>query len=135
MGQDECRAGAAAWNESEDLYNDKDLDATSKLAVLAHSVRKFLEQEAVNVLHAAEPLAVSGHTTFGRMKAVVLRHCTCSLGSSQDQTPDACELHCCEPSVNDLVWSIASTIFHKFDDEFTCFANLFVEQHAQSPWH
>ena len=62
MGQDECRAGAAAWNESEDLYNDKDLDATSKLAVLAHSVRKFLEQEAVNVLHAAEPLAVSGHT-------------------------------------------------------------------------
>ena len=133
VGSGDAAAGSArphtnagAWNGSQQLYEDGNMDATSKLAMMAPCVRKFLEQETQNLLHSKRPLDVSCHTTFGRIKAQLLRLCTCDHDQS-DEGKESCQIHCSSPCLNDLVYAVATELFAKFDDEFMCFANLFLE--------
>ena len=129
LASSSAAASGMLWTESQELYEDPAIEARVKLAMLAPRVRQFLEQETHNLLHAKKPLDVSSHTTFGRLKAQVLGSCTCSDESKESKL--TCQLHAPSPSLMDIVHPIACELYSKFDDEFVCFANLFLERQAQ----
>ena len=118
--------GVPAWKESQLLYEDESVDALSKIA-LASAISGFLEKEAVNILEAEKPLEVKSHTTYNRVKASILTTCTCKLGPHGEGEPQECQIHCEEASLAEIVFAMGQEIFASFGDEFTCFANLFME--------
>ena len=109
----------------ESSFSDVAIEKSQKLLLFSQHVKAWLRKEPTKILQGDQPLSVNGHATFGQMKAVILMTCTCSQ-SQGDRS--GCALHCHDPSIADLVFTVAQSVHPVFNDGFLCFANLLMDQ-------
>ena len=109
----------------EASFSDATIEASEKLNMFSQFVREWLASEPVNVLRFEKSVSdspVTGHATFGRMRALVMMSCTCAHSQRS-----MCALHCDSPCLADLVFIISEAVHPVFNDGFMCFANIFVD--------
>lgn len=112
---------------SEDVsFVDASLEVSEKLKHFSPHIRKWLagEVEQQKVLDQHEP--VTSHSTYGQMAAQVLMSCTCSKTSKSGEK-ESCSLHCSDPNLADIVFTISQAVLQVFGDGFMCYANLLAD--------
>ena len=120
---------AAVASYSEKLLEDSQTSVKDKLMTLCPVVTNFLGSEAVNPLKAGNPLSVTSHSAFGKLKAMILSSCTCCANGMVDgDDMHMCMFHSPEIQLSDVLYEITKNVHSIFDDKFICFANLYLTQ-------
>ena len=118
------RLEAAVASHYESLLEDSATSVKDKLSEVCGAATSWLSTEGVNPLKSTSPLAVTTHSAFGKLKAMVLASCTCCASVDCNQ----CVFHASEIQLSDVMFEITRNIHHVFDDKFMSFANLFLAQ-------
>ncbi|CAK9064351.1 unnamed protein product, partial [Durusdinium trenchii] len=125
----------AAVSMHQETNTANKLNVNDKLKQWAPAVEQWLSGEAQSPLRSDNPLKVSLHASFGKIKASVLySSCTCRRGASgnsgveKDGETSTCSIHADKVVLTDVMFEVAKQVHEVFNDQFIAFANLLAEE-------
>ena len=117
------------------VYADKSMPAQEKVSKFLVALVSFLQNEPAKILRSDQPLKVSDHATYGKLKATLLTSCTCPVINGMptrvptpqpDKPP--CFYHCDDLDLKAVMYEICRSVHSIFGDSWATFVNVFFEE-------